>query len=211
MPDSPFVEFYCRLQRILDRYAIPGQGELFNKDQGQPAPATEAPNNFPGVERKPTHQYRERVEIFPHKRDASGSRALRDELKARPNAVAAKIEDAPGGGTAIRVLSGQRTSHSPQPTGTHEPSFTTEAPLATQHGAQGLDLGPRPAQMMPEIHRDPAYHWMEQSTVLPTRDSAESMLAEHRHRVGFHDGEIVPAGQMFRVNRLYRFPRVMYK
>lgn len=192
----------------LDRYA--GQGELFNRDQGDPDPApAPKPDHFPDTPRKPAHEYRQSEEIFPGGRDAHDREALVRQAMSRPNVVDAKIEPHEKG-VRLRILHGQTNDPSPQPRHTPRPSFTTREPLATEPGTAGLDLGDRPGPMFPGIERTPEHHWIQQSTVVPDKPSAQGMLAQQRQQVGFHHGEVVPAGQMWRVNRLYRFNRVQY-
>ena len=98
------------------------------------------------------------------------------------------------------------------PTRPHVPVLDPQGPLATQSASLMADqpAPPRRDAMFPHIERDPQYHWIPRSELIPTRDSAYETLRRARGAPGFHQGEVVPEGQMFRVNHLYRFPRVQY-
>jgi len=99
----------------------------------------------------------------------------------------------------------------PRPRALHEPDAERAAEnLQGRVDLGRLDLGPRPGPMFPGIERTPEHHWIERSTVVPTESSARLLANTEGDKHGFHVGEVVPAGQMWRVNRLYRFPRVQY-
>lgn len=104
----------------------------------------------------------------------------------------------------------QRTQR-PQRPAFHQPDAERAAENRREHVDLGkLNTGEKPGPMFPAIARDPAFHWIEQTSMIPSKGSAEALLRERSGKRGYHAGEIVPAGDFWRVNHLYRFPRVQY-
>jgi len=77
-------------------------------------------------------------------------------------------------------------------------------------GHDELKTGDAPGEMFPEIPRDKAFTWRPFRRLLMSRASAEGELRSRSREPGYHAGGIEPAGDYFRVNVLYRYPRIKY-
>jgi hypothetical protein len=99
----------------------------------------------------------------------------------------------------------------PRPRALHEPDAAREADNRQNRVDLGsLDLGPQPGPMLPGIERDPGYNWIPRTSLHTTKQRAYEILEQKKRERGFHAGEVVPAGEFWRVNHLYRFPHVQY-
>jgi hypothetical protein len=164
MPDSPFVQLYCQLHRVLDRYVVPGQGELFNRDRG-PEPI---PPPGPGIAHDPD------------------------------DAADPGFNDPPAPGR-------------PRPPAFHEPDAAKLAEArAGAIGASPLKTEPNVPDAFPWVERDDQHSWRPTTGLFPDRDSAHGQLAQAKSERGYHTGHVVPSGDFWRVNVLYRYPHVQY-
>jgi hypothetical protein len=77
-------------------------------------------------------------------------------------------------------------------------------------GASPLKTEPRERDPFPWVPRDDQHSWRPTTGLFPDRDSAHGALAQAKSERGYHTGHVVPSGDFWRVNVLYRYPHVQY-
>jgi hypothetical protein len=99
----------------------------------------------------------------------------------------------------------------PRPRALHEPDAAKLAEAqAGATGASTLKIEPRERDPFPWVERDDQHSWRPTTGLFPDKDSAHGALAQAKSERGYHTGHVVPSGELWRVNVLYRYPHVQY-